>query len=148
MGLDMYLNKKKYMGWNYEHRREGSLPDLSQYGINSHKVTYVEEQVAYWRKANAIHKWFVDNCQDGIDECQRSKTIEKEQMVELLELVNAVLLQPSCAENTLPSTSGFFFGGTDYDQYYMEDMKNTKEILEDVIKNWDEDAEYFYQSSW
>ena len=31
--------------------------------------------VAYWRKANAIHSWFVENCQDGVDECQYSNEI-------------------------------------------------------------------------
>ena len=28
------------------------------------------EEVAYWLKANHIHNWFVQNLQDGVDECQ------------------------------------------------------------------------------
>ena len=28
--------------------------------------------VGYWRKANQIHSWFVRECQDGVDECQKA----------------------------------------------------------------------------
>jgi hypothetical protein len=30
----------------------------------------VEAEVGYWRKANQIHRWLVENAQHGIDECQ------------------------------------------------------------------------------
>ena len=57
------------------------------------------------------------------------------------------------AENLLPSASGFFFGSTDYDQYYMNDIDNTIEILEGLLKESDPNKEYFsesiyYSSSW
>ena len=32
-------------------------------------LIYEDNQIASWRKANAIHKWFVDNVQDGVDDC-------------------------------------------------------------------------------
>ena len=38
---------------------------LDMYLLNSEK-----EEIAYWRKANAIHGWFIRNCADGVDECQ------------------------------------------------------------------------------
>ena len=52
MGLDMFLSKipvsQRIEDTNYENC----------------------EEVAYWRKFNALHNWFVQNCQDGVDECQ------------------------------------------------------------------------------
>jgi hypothetical protein len=45
------------------------------------------------------------------------------------------------AEN-LPTTSGFFFGSTDYDEWYMEDMKLTKKILTEALA--DKQGEYYY----
>jgi len=30
----------------------------------------VTATAVYWRKANAIHKWFVDNLADGVDDCR------------------------------------------------------------------------------
>jgi hypothetical protein len=46
----------------------------------------------------------------------------------------------------LPSTSGFFFGNTEYDEWYYNDIQNTIEILEKALE--DKDGEYYYSSSW
>ena len=43
-----------------------------------------------WRKANAIHKFFVDTCQDGNDNCQRHY-VSRESLEELLETINTIL---------------------------------------------------------
>lgn len=56
---------------------------------------------------------------------------------------------PSTAMELLPSQSGFFFGSTEYDQWYMSDIDFTiKKILE-VLRTTDFDKEIvFYTSSW
>jgi len=63
-----------------------------------------------------------------------------------------VLVNTSVAKELLPTTSGFFFGGTDYDQYYMEDILNTIEILETELNTKNENGNYtgdvYYRSSW
>jgi hypothetical protein len=51
------------------------------------------------------------------------------------------------AGELLPTTSGFFFGGTEYDKYYMEDIKNTIKIIEKCLK-LPEAWEFEYHSSW
>lgn len=70
MGLDMYLHKKVY-----QYRKpDGTLTSdmhavtFDDYGRSN--GTYVVTQAAYWRKANQIHKWFVDNVCDGNDDCK------------------------------------------------------------------------------
>ena len=40
-------------------------------------------------------------------------------------------------EDVLPTRAGFFFGSTDYDEYYIEDLKQTMEICERVMAFWD-----------
>ncbi len=40
----------------------------SQWYLN--KVTYIIEDCGYWRKANGIHAWFVQNVQEGEDDCK------------------------------------------------------------------------------
>ena len=73
MGLDMYLEKSIYVGNHYTTRKvEGSLSitvddKLLVEGLED--LASVRYRVAYWRKANAIHKWFVDHVQDGVDDC-------------------------------------------------------------------------------
>ena len=75
MGLDMYLSKKIFVGGNYKHRNDKGIIDITvgeenkPIKINLDKLTYVEESVGYWRKANAIHNWFVNNVQEGNDDC-------------------------------------------------------------------------------
>lgn len=55
----------------------------------------------------------------------------------------------SVAEELLPTTSGFFFGGTDYNEWYVEDIKKTIEIVEKVLETTDFDKEMiYYCSSW
>lgn len=37
--------------------------------VHPERIWSVEEEAMYWRKANHIHNWFVENVQDGIDNC-------------------------------------------------------------------------------
>ena len=74
MGLDMYLSGKRYMSKYFDAADSEKIEKVNEiFGIEgiedgdygAQEVTF---RVAYWRKANAIHQWFVDNCQDGVDE--------------------------------------------------------------------------------
>lgn len=150
MGLDMYLNKKIYLGWNYEHRRKElgkPLPDLSAYGINSKRITYVIEEIMYWRKANAIHAWFVRNVQGGEDDC-KAYPVTRENLVVLHKTVCDVLENPESADELLPTEEGFFFGSTEYDEYYWKDLEETKKELEKIIRESTEYDGFEYHSSW
>ena len=40
--------------------------------------------MGYWRKANAVHNWFVDNVQDGNDGCKHY-WVSKEDLQKLLD---------------------------------------------------------------
>lgn len=158
MGLDMYLNKKTYVGANYEHNKVSGTLSLRKNGnklnINLSRVTNVEEQVGYWRKANHIHMWMVNNIQDGEDDCKEYQIYE-EQIGYLLATCKQVKEDHSLAESLLPTGSGFFFGSTDYDEGYYQDVDYTIEVLEQALKEIEEDKatgnyspEYYYQSSW
>ena len=147
MGLDMYLEKKTYVGAEYEHRQVKLDIDLSIRGekvaIDPKKVSYIIERQAYWRKANQIHAWFVRNVQDGEDNCA-AYSVSYEKLQELVKLCKKVLKNPELAEELLPPRSGFFFGSTEYDEWYFEGLENTIKQLEGI----DPHAEYEYQSSW
>ncbi len=106
------------------------------------------EQVGYWRKANAIHRWFVENVQDGDDNCG-TYAVDKEQLEELKALCEDVINRKVSATKALPTTSGFFFGSTAYDEYYHEDLRNTIEIINQVLVETDwETQTVCYSSSW
>ena len=103
-------------------------------------------EVGYWRKVNHIHRWFVENCQDGRDECQNSY-VSRDKLKELLVLCEEILKDKETAKDKLPSQEGFFFGGTDYDKWYFKDLKNTIKIIKRCLKLSDK-WEFIYRSSW
>ena len=110
MGLDMYLTRKIYVK-NWEHMRPEEKTHFTIRGamknqIDRTKITYIEEEAMYWRKANALHGWFVDNVQKGKDDC-KEYYVSPKQMEELLRLVNKVLDNPEKAKDILPVREGF-----------------------------------------
>ena len=70
------LIETRYWVWDEEHR---------------HPHDRVYEQVAYWRKANAIHKWFVDRVQFGEDDCEYHDEVTKKVLEELRDVCAEVL---------------------------------------------------------
>jgi hypothetical protein len=102
-------------------------------------------EVGYWRKANAIHKWFVDNTQNGEDNCQESD-VSIEQILVLYNLCKKVIKNPEKHRELLPTQKGFFFGNTEFTDYYLEYVKYTKKILKKCLNNPLE--KYQYQASW
>ena len=104
-----------------------------------------------WRKANWIHKWFVDNIQNGIDDCGEHD-VPIQDLKELLQLIEQVLETGDTAR--LPPTFGLFFGaeGTNND-YYWDTLKSTatklNTIINEELKIFDDGHTWFsYQASW
>lgn len=58
-----------------------------------------------------------------------------------------VIKDSSVAERLLPTHEGFFFGPTDYDEWYLENLVSTKKILTAALKSA-KGGQFTYQSSW
>ena len=152
MGLDMYLTKKVWVGGQYEHCNVTGRVSISLAGVKLpiplKQVQEIILAVGYWRKANQIHQWFVDNVQGGADNCD-SYYVSTDKLKELLAICQTVKLDPERGARLLPTVSGFFFGSTEYDEYYMWDIKNTIKIIQDTLKTHESlEGQYYYQSSW
>jgi hypothetical protein len=187
MGLDMYLTNKTYVkNWSHMKDEDKWGVSVTKGGnpvefIKPERVREIEEEVCYWRKANAIHQWFVANVQNGEDDCG-TYYVDDEKLQELLDACNKVLESvqliegivtngytsegaergkmipitekgqivddAAIAEKLLPTTRGFFFGSTDYDQYYIDDLRHTKEVLEAVLAEDNSNASFYYHASW
>lgn len=224
MGLDVYIDKNKTV----------------EHGKNERTVKIKE--VLYLRKANQIHKYFVDNFADGVDDCKEigieiedikklndiCKRIVKESKlkdgwayyghsggrsfpkgdtvmlaekkdlrfvkvggvapsdikvgdyiwenetsaskVESIdegddtfqfrfgsEYVVKVIENPELAQEELPTQAGFFFGDTNYNEYYIEDLKEYIRQADEIIADYENeiksgtdkfDIDYTYQASW
>lgn len=153
MGLDMYLYKKNYVkNWDFmgpEKRHEITVTKNGEEvkTIDKEKIVYIIEELAYWRKFNALHKWFVDNCQDGVDDC-RDAYVYKTDLQTLLNTLREVNADHSKASELLPVEHGFFFGSDQYDEYYFKSVESTIKTLEEIIENDTDSSEYTYSSSW
>lgn len=149
----MYLSRKTYVkNWDYmkpEDKHKISVEGPSAKGIKPERISHITEDVMYWRKANAIHQWFVDNVQNGEDDC-KEYSVSREQLEELLSLVKKTLMfkpNKEKAAELLPTQAGFFFGSEDYDEYYWSDLEETRDSLIKLLKEPDT-GDFYYQSSW
>jgi len=154
MGLDQYLTKKTYVqNWNHmseDEKHNVSVEGKSAKEIKPERITHIEEEVGYWRKANQIHNWFVNNVQNGNDDC-KSYYVDTGQLEELSENCKAILADHSKAEKLLPTQLGFFFGNTDYDEWYFDQLEETVEIIDGILTEMKENEahyEFYYESSW
>lgn len=151
MGLDMYLNKHLYVqNWDFMEPKDKHTITVKKGGkertdIDTSKIKYLIMETGYWRKANAIHQWFVINCQDGNDDCG-THYVSREQLGTLRDTCKKVLDDSSKAKELLPTQEGFFFGGKGYDEWYADDLTLTIEIIDEALK--DKDGDYYYSSSW
>ena len=73
-----------------------------------------------------------------------------EALKDLVTLCRKIIANPEKAEEELPTQAGFFFGSTEYDEYYIRDLEQTVEMLEPVIKFLEENKKYeaYYRASW
>jgi hypothetical protein len=149
MGLDMYLTAKRYVS-DYNDTDKVLSTELMRHFPELTETQTIQEvsvRVGYWRKANAIHKWFVTNVQQGVDNCG-SYPVSRDTLTELRDICVRVRDWPgTLAAEQLPTASGFFFGNTDYDEWYFRDVSNTAKIIDECLllpKPW----EFEYSSSW
>ena len=176
MGLDMYVTIRHkdtqskldaYEAWEnkYSYEEYERLTDEQKEEYRNSEPEYDEDmygkQLMYWRKANQIHNWFVQNCQGGVDDCERY-VITVADLIKLKELCEKILTMtemrkdmryPSFgarekeevdilyltdegvkfASEHLPTCSGFFFGGTEYDDWYVWHLENTIEQINNTL---------------
>lgn len=165
MGLDMYLHAKRYVN-KINWQALNDTPSLSYSDpaailpqfksvVESAELSDLATDVAgaevsvtcaYWRKANQIHNWFVQNVQRGQDDC-REYYVSRENLQALREACRKALFNKDPQE--LMPVEGFFFGSSDVDQYYWEDIKHTIKKLDKIINHKDfNDLSFYYQSSW
>jgi hypothetical protein len=157
MGLDMYLRANQYVSrWDYDGNNADDNNPLFDQLVKQFDVAdaigdttfggiSVDFPMGYWRKVNSVHNWFVKNCGGGVDECQ-NMYVNRQHLEELKSLCEQVLADHSLAEELLPTSAGFFFGSTDFDQYYYTDLEYTVKVIDRCLKS---KFDYFeYQASW
>jgi hypothetical protein len=143
MGLDMYLTAKKYIGYNEEQAEAVGQAVGSPFG----PAQQVTVEAGYWRKVNAIHSWFVANCQGGVDQCQETE-LAREDLELLRDICRRIMADPGLANELLPPQAGFFFGSQEIDDWYLQGIQQTIDILDRVLSDSAQGWDFYYRSSW
>jgi hypothetical protein len=163
MGLDIFFHKTKRSNWNKIKKEIDAFNALSEeeqskrYDERTHPTANFEpEEIGYFRKVNFLMEFFhyEGNCEhkeiskDELEEL-RNACIEIGRMKPCkVEYVKATSQwdkdrvvnvyseadQKRCSE-LLPTQSGFFFGSTDYDEWYFRDVKEVLAWVDGVLDN-------------
>ena len=181
---------EEYNGYSGSMTLEEAKAFTESYAPKIISFNSIWSEVGYWRKANQIHNWFVNNVQNGVDDCGRYE-VTKDDLQKLLTICKKVnrlapkkkvvphfrrqgdkadwrrrtdilflgrdfskstKLSPIAKKeiaDLLPTVEGFFFGDTEYDHYYFDDITETIKTIENVLEEVDfEDEILTYVSSW
>jgi hypothetical protein len=154
-GVDITINADS------ENERKVQLP--------ANTISTITEHIGYWRKANAIHHWLTKDNEDDTktevsyeqllelkEDCEKViKSLESQEIIEK-EIDDYWNENKKITINTWPNTElalkllpphkGFFFGSYNIDEWYLQDLKDTVEII-DNIKN-DENSWFVYTASY
>lgn len=154
MGLDMYFTGKRRVSCYSDpdktiaNKIQNEFSELEPFILKSSHpiVNEISCELMYWRKANAIHNWFVKHVQDGLDDC-KSYPVSREQLAELKAVCEKVLGWRELATDLIPPSAGFFFGSTEIDEYYWSQLSRTAEAVTCILALPD-CWTFEYQSSW
>ena len=158
MGLDINFYKEKRSKYNEtKERLEEIKKQLDAEYIksideqNSKVIKELENEmekinpwneVAYFRKVNFLIPFF------GYEENCSNIEIDKYQVEYLIETCNEVLANHDKASFLLPTQAGFFFGNTDYDDWYFDNVQNVKEKFEEILADFDRDEDILIMHCW
>ena len=155
MGLDMYLTRIIFIGGCYANRKVTGKVAISIKGqpvkVAAKNIDSIITRVGYWRNANAVHHWFVNNYAGGIDDCTPI-CLNASDLIKLRNICQSILNLPSGAKRNrqalklLPPKDGPAFNSGKIDDRYYDDLELTVEILQDIPED---DPEYYeYRASW
>lgn len=159
MGLDIYFHKRNADKYNkvveeanqksddfwiewLKKRLATPNPDSLRKYIDMAKASYISDmaniEVAYFRKVNFLMSFFnyEGNCED--------KRISKEEVEALLDACEREVK----GEEVLEPTAGFFFGSTDRDEFFYEQISDVIEKFTNILNETDWESEEVYMYCW
>jgi hypothetical protein len=98
----------------------------------------------YYRKVNFLYAYFADRLEN--EQC----LVTRHDVEDIIDRANKVLLahDDSVSMELLPTQCGFFFGSTDYDYWYYEDVAEVIESFTTYLEGWDDDTIGWVYFSW
>ena len=113
--------------------------------VESHIKCHYALEDAYFRKVNFIYEYFRNLL---VDECCKVSKNDIKALIDTCEDVLKHKGDEDYAKLYLPTTSGFFFGSTEYNDWYWVDVKNCLTQMKKLHKSMDDDDFVVWIFSW
>lgn len=134
-----------YIYYNFERTRliESRLERLEEC-VNDILESFVSREDMYYRKVNCLYAYFNDRLED--EQC----LVTKADVEDIIDRAKNVLLahDEETSAQLLPTQSGFFFGSTEYDEYYYDDIADVYKDFTKYLEDWTDDTIGWVYFSW
>lgn len=120
------------------------LPELEEM-LKKEIDGFWEQYNAYFRKVNFLFKYFEDR---GKMVDQYYAFVEPEDVEDIIDRCQRINKDHSLAHELLPTQSGFFFGSTDYDEYYFYDIQDCLRQMKAYLKLFKKEGTGYVIFSW
>lgn len=162
MGLDMHVSRTVAEStWSEKNPQTCDGIAIPFNGDGRGSMREQKDRIGYFRKFNALHGYIVDEFAGGEDNCQEIG-LDRESVDKIIEALEQAEADPASEMNPLQPRSGFFFGSTEIDEYYLADVKQAlalfrwiaglmeseegrQFVMDDDGTRW---ITYSYQASW
>lgn len=134
-----------YIYYNFEKTRliESRLERLEAC-VNDILESFVSYEDMYYRKVNSLYAYFSDRLEN--EQC----LVTKADVEDIIDRASKVLLahDEEVSAELLPTQSGFFFGSTEYDEYYYDDIADVYKQFTKYLEDWTDDTIGWVYFSW
>ena len=125
--------------------KEIKTPDEVENVFNFDLAHYFVQESAYFRKVNFLYKYYSEIMKD--ESCIVSKQ-DIEELIKTCENVLSHIGNVDYAIENLPTTGGFFFGSTEYNNYYWEDVNDCLNQMKKLHKAMGNEDFALWSFSW
>lgn len=111
------------------------------------KITGKDCDTKYFRKVNLLIPWVERKLGVTVEDCEEYE-LTKADVESLLADVDTVIADISKAQELLPTTEGFFFGSTEYEDWYKQDLEQIKTDVGDLVHHMCDDDTVTFWAWW
>ncbi len=112
---------------------------------NKGDVIIVRFQLASFESINFLQNYFINKYQL---EFFKDLKIGLHDITDILDKVDRVLENKELASELLPTLASLGFGNTEYNDLYIDELKEVKTSLTKIKNEWDKENENYLFTSW
>lgn len=138
--------------------------NIDGYNTNNYELFHIDGTERYYCKANQIQNYFEKrfyedgNDYDGDEYDNVVTKIDDLTIDDIIARIDTIELNEETAKKEFPTTEGFFYGSTEYDEFYFEknnefksdliELQKIRNEINEKLKNTDYHAIITYSSWW